>query len=302
MVRLASQQLGVPTDQLEVQNGMIVSSREPSRRVGYGVLVGGRQFALTLDPSAQRRRPDAWTVLGTDTPRVDLPALVTGQFEFVHDVRLPEMLHGAVVRPPMVGARLMGVDESSLRDLPGIVRVVVNRDFVGVVAERPWPATQGAARLAVTWSTGSGLPPQGDLYERLREQPARDTLVVDSSDVDETLANATSTITATYRHPYQMHGSVGTSCAVADVRSDAATVWSATQAVHPLKSTLAMLLGLSEEGVRVVFRRGSGCYGSTGPIRPPTMRLCCRRRSVGRSVSSCHDGTKWHGRTTATLM
>ena len=228
------------------------------------MLVGGRRFALTLDPGAQRRRPDAWTVLGTDTPRVDLPALVTGQLEFVHDVRLAEMLYGAVVRPPVIGARLVGIDESSLRDLPGIVRVVVNSDFVGVVAERPWPAMQGAERLAVTWSTGSRLPPQSDLYEQLREQPARDSLLVDSGDVDETLATATSTITATYRHPYQMHGSVGTSCAVADVRTDAATVWSATQAVHPLKSTLAMLLWLSPEGVRVVFRRGSGCYGING--------------------------------------
>ena len=88
--------------------------------------------------------------------------------------------------------------------------------------------------------------------------------MVDSGDVTETLATATSTISATYRHPYQMHGSVGTSCAVADVSTDAATVWSATQAVHPLKSSLAMLLGLSSDGVRVIFRRGSGCYGING--------------------------------------
>ena len=264
LVRLASQRLGVPVEQLEVQNGVIAAGSEPSQQVGYGVLVGGRRFALTIDPSAQRRRPDAWTVLGTDTPRVDIPALVTGQFEFVHNVRRPEMLHGAVVRPPVIGASVVDVDERSLRDLPGIVRVVVKRDFIGVVADGPWPAIQGAEQLAVTWSEGSGLPPQSDLYETLREQPARDSLVVDSGDVDETLATATSTISATYRHPYQMHGSVGTSCAVADVRTDAATVWSATQAVHPLKSTLAMLLGLSPEGVRVIFRRGSGCYGING--------------------------------------
>ena len=264
LIRLASQQLGMPADQLEVQNGVVVVGSEPSRQVGYGVLVGGRRFALTLDPSAQRRRPEAWTVLGTDTPRVDIPALVMGQFEFVQNVRLPEMLHGAVVRPPVIGASLVGVDESSLCDLPGIVEIVVKRDFVGVVAEGPWQAIQGAEQLAVTWSGGTGLPPQSDLYERLREQPALDTLAVDSGDVTETLATATSTVTATYRHPYQMHGSVGTSCAVADVGTDAATVWSATQAVHPLKSTLAMLLGLSPDGVRVIFRRGSGCYGING--------------------------------------
>jgi nicotinate dehydrogenase subunit B len=264
LVRLASQRLGVPIDRLEVQNGMIFAGREPSQQVGYGSLIRDRRFDLTLDPSAQRRRPNTWTVLGTNTHRVDIPALVSGQFEFVHNVRLPEMLHGAVVRPPAIGATFGGVDESSLRDLPGIVKIVVKRDFVGVVADRPWQAMQGAERLAVTWSGGSGLPPHGDLYERLRQQPAQDTLVVDSGDVDETLSAATSTITATYHHPYQMHGSLGTSCAVADVRTDTATVWSATQAVHPLKSTLAMLLGISPEGVRVIFRRGSGCYGING--------------------------------------
>ena len=264
LFRLASQRLGVPADRLEVQNGMIVAASDPSRRVGYGKLVGGRRFALPLDPGAQRRRPDVWTVLGTDIPRVDIPTLVSGQFEFVHNVRVPQMLHGAVVRPLVIGATLLSVDEISVRALPGIVRVVVKRDFVGVVAEKPWQAIQGAGRLTVTWSGGSGLPLQSDLYERLREQPALDNLVVDSGDVDETLATATSTITATYRHPYQMHGSVGTSCAVAVVRTAGATVWSATQAVHPLKSTLAMLLGLSPASVRVVFRRGSGCYGING--------------------------------------
>ena len=147
LVRLASQQLGVPADQLEVQNGVVVASQEPSRQVGYGALVGGRRFELTLDPNAQRRRPEAWTVLGTDTPRVDIPALVMGQFEFVHNVRQPEMV---------------GVDESSLRDLPGIVRVVVRQDFVGGVAERPWQAIQGAAQLAVSlvWWIGAAAAEQ----------------------------------------------------------------------------------------------------------------------------------------------
>ena len=189
---------------------------------------------------------------------------MTGQFEFVHNVRLPEMLYGAVVRPPAIGANLLNVDESSLRDLSGIVKVVVKRDFVGVIADGPWQAIQGAKQLAVSWSNGTKLPAQSDIYEQLREQPALDTLVVDSGDVDEKMIAATSTVTATYRHPYQMHGSLGTSCAVADVSTDSATVWSATQAVHPLKSTLAMMLGLSQDDVRVIFRRGSGCYGING--------------------------------------
>ena len=191
--------------------------------------------------------------------------LVTGRFEFAHNVRVPDMLHGQVVRPPAVWATVVSVDEESVGDMPGVVRVVVKNNFVGVVAERPWQAVQAANRLRVNWSRGIGLPDQGALYEYLRTHPSRrSTLVVDSRDVDEELAGAATVLTSTYLHPYQMHGSVGSSCAVADVRGREATIWSATQAVYPLRATTAMVLGLEPENIRVIFTRGSGCYGING--------------------------------------
>ena len=118
--------------------------------------------------------------------------MVAGQFEFVHNVRLPGMLHGQVVRPPAVGATVVSVDESSVKDMPGVVKVVVKKNFVGVVAQKPWQAIQAAAKLKVTWTPGSGLPPHaGEFYEHLRNQkPTRDTLLVDSKDVDEKLGAA----------------------------------------------------------------------------------------------------------------
>ena len=195
---------------------------DASRNVRYGDLIGGQRFDVPLDPAAKRKHPREWTVLGTAVPRVDMHDMVTGRFEFVHNVKVPGMLHGRVVRPPEVGATVTSVDEGSIRDLPGIVKVVVKQNFVGVVAQKPWQAIQGAARLNVNWTSGTPLPAHADLYASLRQQPARDTVLVDSGDVEARLASAATVLRATYLHPYQMHGSIGTSCAVADVQGDRA--------------------------------------------------------------------------------
>ena len=261
----ASSRLGVPIAQLAVQDGVISAVDEPSRRVTYGDLVSTQGFDVPLNPSAERTPPSDWRVLGTPVKRLDGPALVTGRFEFVHNVRVEGMLHGRVVRPPAIGSNLIRVDESSIRDIPGIVRVVTKRNFVGVVAEKPWQAVRAARQLRLEWSPGITLPDQQQLFAYLRTHtPRRDTLSVDSGDVDERLAGAASRLTATYLYPYQMHGSIGTACAVADVREQQATIWSATQAVYPLKNTVAMTLGIPADGVRIVFRMGPGCYGVNG--------------------------------------
>lgn len=261
LLKMASQRLAVPVEQLSASGGII---RGAGQQITYGQLVNGQTFNLTLDPNAKRKPPSTWTVLGQPVPHPDLPAIVTGQLEYVHNVRLSGMLHGKVVRPPRIGATLVNVDESSVRDLPGVVRVVVRRNFVGVVAEKPWQAQQAAEKLKVTWTGGTPLPRQADFYDYLRRQPARDTLVADSRDADQKLGSAATVLRATYLHPYQMHGSLGSSCAVADIAGDGGTLFSATQGVWYQKQTTAMILGLKPENLRVVYRRGSGCYGLNG--------------------------------------
>jgi nicotinate dehydrogenase subunit B len=283
LLRIAAARLDVPVQGLTTVAGAVQVSSDPSRRVSYGDLVGGRTFGVSLDPGAPRRDPADWDVLGQPVPRLDLPAMVTARFEYVHDVALPGMLHGQVVRPPAVGARVVSVDERSVADMPGVVRVVRRNDFVGVVAERPWQALQAANRLQVTWSEGSGLPDRSGFFDRLRTQPARDTLLVDSGDVEAALARAAVTLRATYRHPYQMHGSLGTSCAVADVRPGEATIYSATQAVHPHRNTAALLLDLPPDRVRVIFRMGSGCYGING-AEAVSYDAAILSQAVGRPV------------------
>ena len=261
LLQMASKQWGVPVDRLTAGNGVV---RHGSRTLGYGELIGGRQFNLPLNAAAKRKVPREWTILGNSVKRLDMPEMVTGTFEFVHNVRVPGMVHGRVVRPPTVGAAVAAVDESSISGLPGFIKVVVKKNFVGVVFEKQWQAIQAAARLKVDWTPGPALPPQASFYDYMRKQPTRDTLLVDSKDVDATLAKAAQVVRATYLHPYHMHGSVGSSCAVADVKADSATVWSPTQGVYPQRDSCAMVLGMKPQQVKVIYTRGSGCYGING--------------------------------------
>ena len=262
LLGLAATKLGVPARELTIADGTITAASDKTKRVTYGELVAGRKFHLQLSPTAKRKAAGDWRVLGTSAKRLDMAAMVSGQLEYVHHVTVSGMLHGRVVRPPRAGVTLAKVDESSVRHIPGIVKVVVRKDFVGVVAERQWQAAQAAEQLKVQWSEGGGLPPQAGFYDRLRTlKPSRDAYVVNSKDLDQKMTEAASVIKATYLYPYQAHASIGSSCAVADVRDGKATLWSATQSVYPTRNGVAMLLGLPLESVRVIFTRGSGCYG-----------------------------------------
>src|SRR5580693_5824703 len=262
LLRLAAVKLGEPVEHLTVADGVISSNR--GRRIRYEELIGNRHFNLPLSATAKRRSPPDWMVLGKPIPSLDRTALMTGQFEFVHHIRIPGMLHGRVVRPPEMGATLVHVDEQSVRSVPGLVRVVVRKNFVGVVAETQYQAGLAARKLAVQWNPGPELPSQNGFFDYLQRQPSQDVLSIDSRDVDAQLAAASRIIRAKYTYPYQMHGSVGASCAVADVKPESATVWSATQSVYPTRSIVAKLLNMPIDKVRVIYVRGSGCYGLNG--------------------------------------
>jgi nicotinate dehydrogenase subunit B len=261
LLQMASKQWGVPVERLTAGNGVV---RHSERTITYGELIGGRKFNLSLNAAAKRKVPREWTILGNSVKRLDMPEMVTGRFEYVHNVRVPGMVHGCVVRPPTVGATVVSVDESSVSGMPGFIKVVRNKDFVGVVFEKQWQAIQAANQLKVTWRPGPKLPPQATFYDHMRTLPSRETFLVNSNDVDATLAKAAQVVRSTYLHPYQMHGSIGSSCAVADVKADSATVWSPTQGVYPQRSSCAMVLGMKPEQVKVIYARGSGCYGING--------------------------------------
>lgn len=260
LLAMAAQRLSVSVDQLTVADGIV---HAPSgAHISYAELIGGKRFEMTVNAKAKRRSPADWTVLGKSIPSTDQTALMTGTFEFVHNIHMPGMLHGRVVRPPETGATVASVDEQFVQHLPGVIKVVVKTNFVGVVAEKQWQAAQAVKVLKVTWKPATTpLPLQKDFYDHIRKQPSRQLMLVNSKDVDDKLKSAAHVLKATYSYPYQSHGSIGASCAVADVQADRATVWSSTQSVYPTRHSVSVLTGLPLDSVRVIFVRGSGCYG-----------------------------------------
>ncbi len=259
LIGMAAQSLGVPADQLTIEDGVV--GAKGGQRVSYSELIGGKRFELAVSATAKRRSPSEWKVLGTSVPSLDRVALMTGTFEFVHNIHVPGMVHGRVVRPPEIGATVEKVDEMSVQHIPGVIKVVARNNFVGVVAEKQWEAAQAAKDLKVSWKPGPGLPVQTDFYNYMRKQDSRDVMLVNSKDVDDKLKSAAQVLKATYSYPYQAHGSIGSSCAVADVQADHATIWSPTQSAYPTQHGISMLTGLTADSVRVIFVRGSGCYG-----------------------------------------
>lgn len=259
LIGMAAQRLGLPVDQLAVKDGVVSSTG--GRSVGYSELIGGKHFDIQLSGTAKRRSPSEWNVLGKPVASFDRVALMTGTFEFVHNIHVPGMVHGRVVRPPEIGATVEKVDEMSVQDIPGLIKVVVKNNFVGVVAEKQWQAAQAAKDLKVSWKPGPGLPAQSEFYDYIRKQAPRDVMLVNSKDMDDKLKSAAHVLKATYSYPYQAHGSIGSSCAVADVQADHATIWSPTQSAYPTQHGISMLTGLAADNVRVIFVRGSGCYG-----------------------------------------
>ncbi|MEO8724504.1 MAG: molybdopterin cofactor-binding domain-containing protein [Acidobacteriaceae bacterium] len=281
LLKLAAEKLGEPVGSLTLADGVITG--RTGRKTKYEELVEGRHFDLPLSPTAKRRSVAQWTVLGKPVPSLDRAALMTGRFEFVHSVRVPEMLHGRVVRPPEMGATVADVDEQSVRRISGLTKLVVRKNFVGVVAETQYQAVVAARQLVVRWNPGPTLPEQTTFFEYLQRQPSHDTLSVDSGDVGKQLLAARRVVRARYTYPYQMHGSLGASCAVADVKPDRATVWSATQSAYPTRSIVAKLLGLPLGAVRVIFVRGSGCYGLNG-ADAASFDAAVLSQAVGRPV------------------
>lgn len=263
LLEMGSAKLGTPVSSLAVTNGVISVSGSPGRRTTYGELIGGKRFERTVTGKTTVKRPSDYTVVGTPVPRVELPAKMTGRHIYVHDIHVDGMVHGRVVRPASIGAQLLSVDDSALRAIPG-ARVVRKGNWVGVVAEREEDAIRAAKALTVSWSDSATLPPMPELYDTLMRLPATDRSVTDSGDAPAAIGRAAKTLRARYTWPFQMHASIGASCAVADVKPGAATIWSSTQGAHTLKGAIGDLLALPSENVHVIWTEGSGCYGHNG--------------------------------------
>jgi nicotinate dehydrogenase subunit B len=297
-------------ESLTIEDGLIRG--RDNRSVSYGELIGDETIRLELSDDVPVKAVSAYSIVGQSVPRVDLPAKATGELLYVHDMRLPGMLHGRVVRPPyagvdagaFVGTSLIAIDEASVRDIPGLVAVVRIGDFVGVVAEREENAVKAAAQLRVSWKPTPVLPDLKDIETALRANPSTPRTLIDKGDVEAAIAAAAKPMARTYVWPYQMHASIGPSCAVADVRDDQIRVWSGTQNPHILRADIALLVARPDSEIDVIRMEAAGCYGRNcaDDVSADAVLLS---RAVGRPVRvqlSREQEHAWEPKGTAQLM
>jgi nicotinate dehydrogenase subunit B len=298
LLKLAAANLNTPVEKLTVSDGVVSDDGSPAKTVSYAELVGGKRFdlkitatgvggAMKVAPEVTAKDPKTYKVVGTSAPRVDLPPKFTGEFTYTADVRVPGMLHGRVVRPPTASTKPVSVDEGSIASIAGVVKVVQEGRFVGVVAQTEWAAIQAARKLKVTWSESESKYPttRDEVFDYLKNTKSLgDQVAVNRGNIEAALAQGSSkTFEATYLWPFQNHGMMGPSCAVADVQENKATVWAGSQGTFITRKQVADLLGFPEKSVRVIYRESSGCYGRLSPDDAP-LDAALMSRAVGKPV------------------
>jgi CO/xanthine dehydrogenase Mo-binding subunit len=260
LIELAAARLGVTAARLTAQGGAVRA--DDGRSLGYGELVAGHALQLRAQPQSRLMDPAAHTVMGRPMQRVDIPAKVTGSPIYVQDLRLAGMAHARVVRPPGYGARLRALPTSGVEKMPGVLKIVRNGSYVAVVAEREFQAVSAMRALsrAASWKERPAFPPQAELYSHLQRARSQDAVIFGAA----APLPGDGMIEASYRRPYQMHGSIGPSCAVGLFQDGRLTVWTHSQGVYPLRGAIAEMLRMPDERVRCIHMEGSGCYGHNG--------------------------------------
>ena len=309
LLRLAAKNLGASPDELQVREGVVSVKADPARKVSYAELaasgdlddalkVSGEGFALNVEGLGKPKDPSAYTVVGQPVPRVDLAPKILGKWQYVTDVRVDGMLHGRVVRPAGVGAKLMGVDDSAAKKIPGYLQTVTKGNFLGVVAENEWAAIRAAKALRVSWSAPErAFPEQKDLYQHMRSVTPKATKeTLKKGDAAGVLASAAKKVQASYEVPFQSHATMGPGCAVADIHTDGlSTIWSGGQKPHALQKGFAELLRVPLDRVRVIWVEDAGSYGRPG-FEDTAADAVLLSQAVGKPVRvqwSRADMTAW---------
>jgi nicotinate dehydrogenase subunit B len=283
LLDLAADRLATSRDNLEVRDGM-VRVRGGGGQITWGEQVDGQIIDLAVDDDAQVKSAAEHRLVGRSLPRPDIPAKVTGTFMFAQNVRVPGMVHARMVFPPGIGSELVSVDEDSVADIPGLLAVVRRNNFLAVVAETEWAAIRARRQLKAEWSDWEDLPDPDRLYEHVRATPVVQTDVDgEQGDADTALEDADETFSATYDFGIQMHGSIGPSCAVAQVDNGRVTVWSPSQSPYWTRNEVAQILGMDESEVHFIYAEGAGCYGRNGH-EDCTAQAALIAREVGRPV------------------
>ncbi len=317
LLKLAASRLGSPEEKLTVTDGIVSVVGNRAKKISYGELIGGKQFNVKITatgtgwdmkvaPEVRAKNFKEYKVVGTSQKRIELPPKLTGEFVFAHDVRVPGMLHGRVVRPPTITSKPTNINEASVANIPGFVKVLQEGSFVGVVCRTEWAAIKAAQALKVSWSVPATKMPANaeEVFSYIKTTKSlRDQVTVNKGNPDTALAQASKTYEATYRWPFQLHGMMGPSCAVADVGKDRATIYTGTQGSFDTREAVADLLGFPEKNVRVLYREASGSYGRMG-ADDVSEDAALLSRAVGKPVRvqwMRHDEHGWEPKGPAQL-
>ncbi len=261
LLQAAARKLGASLESLSIEDGTI-RVRGARASVTYWQLAA--EVNLTREATGQvRPKPrDELRIVGKPLPRLDIPAKVSGA-AFLHDLDLPAMLHGRVVRPPSYHARLVSLDDAHVKAMPSVRAVVREGRFLGVVAEREEQAVCAMKALAraAQWKEPETLPDESAIHAYLQAQPAEEEVLCEKSSARPV---AGAPLFATYTRPYLAHASIGPSCAIAWWRAGRLEVWSHSQSIHALRDELAKILGIPATDVIARHAEGAGCYGHNG--------------------------------------
>ena len=309
LVEMAAEKLGLPVNQLAVTDGIVHAVSDPTKRVSYAELIGGRYFNVQLEWNkqtgnalyapgrAQPKRPSEHKIVGKPIPRGDIAPKVFCQEGFVTDIKIPGMVHGRMIRPPIAGSVPVKVDEGSIKDIAG-ARIVWDRGFLGVVAEKEWDAIKAAQSLKIEWSNAAPPFPESatTLYDHIRKAPVRKREVERPvGNVEEAFKTAARVIEAEYEWPFQSHASMGPACAIVEIKDGNAMCWTGSQKPHFVGDGVAATLGMPVDKVRSIWVPGPGCYGRNDG-GDAAMDAAVLAQRVGRPVRLQYtrdQGTGW---------
>ena len=274
LLEMAAARLGVPVAQLTVSDGVVAVTADSSKRVTYGELIGGRKFNTTLTGgninattgAARLKDVNQFKIVGQSPQRYDIPAKVDGSLKWAVDVEVPGMLHARNVKPPVAGATLVSIDESSVKNVPGLVKVVSKGNYVAVVCEREEQAIQAARQLKVNWQkpATAAFPSSEDLYGFMRTaKPTSSTPPSIVGNPDAAMMTAAKVVEAEYEIPFQGHTSIGPAHAMADPSNNQMTIYSNDMKSYGMREGIAAFLQIPKDRIRVVWMEGPQAYGRT---------------------------------------
>jgi CO/xanthine dehydrogenase Mo-binding subunit len=297
LVEIAAEKLSMAADTLTVSQGVVQAKADPAKKISYAELIGGRYFNVALDwnkeigntlyapGKAKPKDPKEHTIVGQPIRRADIAPKVYTQEDFCTDVKLPGMVHGRMIRPPVAGAVPVKVDESSVGGIPG-AKVVSEKGFLGVVADREWDAIKAAQVLKVEWSDAKPpFPDASALYEHIRKAPVRKRQVEgkETGNIDDVFKNAARVIEAEYEWPFQSHACMGPACAVVEIKDGNVTCWTGSQKPHFVQDGIALTLDIPKEKVRSIWVVGPGSYGRSD-ADDAAMDAAVLAKAVGKPV------------------